>query len=184
MRDTVLFPGPSQMKSPVKVMLRPDRQRHLAWGIYQCIHHSITFRLIHVRERSSRQTFEWVKAAVGTIWFHAEFWRVNLQWLESSWWTDLRHTSCQHIENEIFESIWLDVFNFSISATWLLHSGWVWAWLKELDLMAPNITHAQRMSLLASHRLTLGTPSREIRILWDNVYCCGRLNIWQNEPAA
>lgn len=71
----------------------------------------------------------------------------------------------------------LDVFNFSISATWLLHSGWVWAWLKELDLMAPNITHAQRVALLASHRLTLGTPSREIRILWDMFIVVDDLNI-------
>lgn len=104
-------------------------------------------------------------------------WVMLMNWLEA-------HKLPTNWRMKYLNQFDLDVFNFSISATWLLHSGWVWAWLKELDLMAPNITHAQRVALLASHRLTLGTPSREIRILWDMFIVVDDLNIWQNEPAA
>ena len=50
-----------------------------------------------------------------------------------------------------------------IKADIRMGEGWVWAWLKELDLMAPNITHAQRMSLLASHRSDASSRRTEHR---------------------
>ena len=112
------------------------------------------------RDHQGRHSNGWRQRSC-TIRFHAEFgdWTCNnLNHIDELTWG----TQVANIE-KIFESIW---FGFLLHGC-MLHSGWVWAWLKELDLMAPNITHAQRVALLASHRLTLGTPSRETRIVWD-----------------
>lgn len=52
-----------------------------------------------------------------------------------------------------------------IKADIRMGEGWVWAWLQELDLLAPNMTHAQRLAFLAEPRSGLRSPAKQRRQL-------------------
>lgn len=113
MRDTVLFPGPSQMKSPVKVMLRPDRQRHLAWGINASIIQSHPGWSTYGRDHQGRHSNGWRQRS-------APF--DSTQTFGESTCNDLSHidelTWGTKVANKLkmksiwFESIWFGCFDF------------------------------------------------------------------------
>ncbi|CAJ1364768.1 unnamed protein product [Effrenium voratum] len=50
-----------------------------------------------------------------------------------------------------------------IKADIRMGEGWVWAWLQELDLLAPNVTHEQRLALLAQAPAPAQAAPRETR---------------------
>ena len=61
-------------------------------------------------------------------------------------------------------ALWICLFTKQLGRTspWL--RGWVWAWLKELDLLAPNVTHAERVDLF-----TRRCGCCDVFLLWS--YC-------------